>query len=174
MQITALSAVILRLWLVEAEEISPIRLTGQLETGDINMGALGLSPSPKASLTSLGPGLGGWKEIIVQCVAVFVAGCRGLWLPRLLALAISRFLQRLVRDGSYRLGLNIPFQDFDRAVTDALDYARGRRQGGGDREGHVPDRESQVCWSRFDGLVKSFFLGCRILSWRDVLGNNGY
>ena len=47
--------------------------------------------------------------------------------------------------GSYRVGLNIPFQDFDRAVTDVLNYARGRRQGGGDREGHVPDRGSQVC-----------------------------
>ena len=55
--------------------------------------------------------------------------------------------------GSYRVGLNIPFQDFDKAVTDALDYARGRRRGGGDREQHVPDRESQVCWSRFDILV---------------------
>ena len=74
-------------------------------------------------------------------------------MPRLLASAVSRFLQRLVQDGSYRVGLNIPFQDFDKAVTDALDYARGRRQGGGDREGLVPDRESQVYWSRFNSLV---------------------
>ena len=42
------------------------------------------------------------------------------------------------------MGLNFFFQDFDKAVTDVLDYARGRRQGGGDREGHVPVREAQV------------------------------
>ena len=70
-------------------------------------------------------------------------------MPRPLATAVSKFLPRLVQVGSYRVGLNILFQDFDRVVTDALDYARGRRQGGGDREGVVPSRESQVSWSRF-------------------------
>ena len=87
-------------------------------------------------------------------------------MPRLLASAASRFRQRLVRDGAYGVGLNFFFQDFDKAVTDALDYARGRRQGGGDREGHVPVNEAQVCCSRVYGLVKLFFLGGRILSWR--------
>ena len=40
------------------------------------------------------------------------------------------------------------FQDFDKAVSDALEFARGRRQGGGDREGHVPVREGEVCCYR--------------------------
>ena len=85
-------------------------------------------------------------------------------MPRLLASAVSRFCQRLVWDGSYGVGLNLFFQDFDKAVTDALDYARGRRQGGRDREGHVPVREAQVGCSRFDGLVKSFFF-----RWQNII-----
>ena len=74
-------------------------------------------------------------------------------------MAALRFRRRLVRDGAFWVGTYFTFQDFDKAVCDVLVFTQGRRQGGGDREGHVPVREGQVCCSRVDGLVLLFFSG---------------
>ena len=69
-------------------------------------------------------------------------------MPRLLASAVSRFRQRLVQDGSYGVGLNLFFQDFDRAVSDALEYAKSHRQGDRGRGGPelVVEREVSCSW----------------------------